>query len=229
MRLVKQIAGALAVFAASALGAAAHAQTLPADGDPCGILEWEETYDANARMIACAERDIAEAQAYLAIVYWTASEPGARPEYRGLPRGLNQDQLRAEGRRLMEAAAEGGAAVAQNELGLALLDGQYGMDVDFVRARHWLELADAGGDALAPFNLARLYHLGLGVEQSDAETHRLLRVAIERGHRPAMCSMAALLLRESPPDMGEVVRLRQAAAEFEGPCTEYDLMPELRR
>lgn len=230
MRLVRQIASALTVFAASALIASAEAQTLPADGDPCGLLEWEETYEANPRMIACAERGMPEPQAYLAMVYWGASNAQARrSEDIGLPRGLTVDQLRAEGRRLMEAAAEGGSSVAQNELGLAALDGQHGIDVDFALARRWLEQAEAGGDAYAPFNLARLYNLGLGVEQSDAETRRYLRIAVERGHHGAMCSMAMLILNDRPPDMGEVVRLRQAAQASEGPCTEYDLMPEMRR
>lgn len=230
MRLVRSTLGALAAIAAGALIAAAHAQTLPADGDPCGLLEWEETYEANPRMIACAERGMPEAQAYLAMEYWGASASTTMTsEDHGLPRGLTAEQLRAEGRRLMEAAAEAGSTVAQNELGLAALDGTYGMEVDFALARRWLEAADEGGDAYAPFNLARLYHMGLGVAQSDAETHRLLRRAAERGHSGAMCSMAVLLLRQSPPDMGEVVRLRQAAQAIDGPCDDYDLMPELRR
>ncbi len=231
MRLVSTVVEALAAMAASAFMFAAQAQMLPADGDPCGIFDAEESFEANPRLLVCAERGMPDAVGLLAMIYWSASVSSRGAEGFGLPHDMDVAQLQAEGRRLMEAAASAGSAAAQNELGIAALDGEYGLDVDFALARHWLEQASEGGDHLAPFNLARLYNLGLGVEQSNAETQRYLRLSVARGHRPAMCSLAVILLREGAagPDAGEVVRLRQAAQDIGGPCLDDDLMPELRR
>lgn len=64
-------------------------------------------------------------------------------------------------------AAEGGDAVAQNNLALLYAEGKEGLPGDAAKAAELYRAAAEQGNAVAQFNLARCYALGEGVETDE--------------------------------------------------------------
>ena len=62
-----------------------------------------------------------------------------------------------------------------------------GVERDFRRAAALYERAANGGDVLASYYLANLYHLGRGVEENPEKELALYRYAAEAGHAGAQC------------------------------------------
>jgi TPR repeat protein len=209
----------------------------PTSPDRCGIERANEEGAANAELEQCAAVGEATAQATLGFLYWgAASATYCRagvcnlddPSRRGLNPNLTLAELQAEGRRLMEAAAHGGVAEAQNELGLAHLNGDYGVPLDFDAAQAWPRVATDGGDAIAPFNLARMYFAGLGVGQSSSQGEALLRLSAERGYPAAQCSLVHWLSQYSDSGRREEAQALQSAIARSGrQCTGDDVMREM--
>jgi TPR repeat protein len=164
----------------------------------------EEWYSTRA-LERCAAAGDAASQAMLGMMYWGASDSelcddkGCRkgnPEKYDLSPALEHAVLEREGRRLLESAGGKGDARAQNELGLAFLDGLYGVQSDPVAARRWLTKATQLGDHIGAYNLARIYFVGLGVQRSPDTGEYLLRLSASRGYEPARCSLIVLLGRQ---------------------------------
>jgi TPR repeat protein len=133
------------------------------------------------------------AQAYLGMIYWSTSDDRTLdPESNGLEPHLSREQLRAIGRRLIESAATNGSYEARNELGLAHLTGSFGVPKDFARSLNLFTAADAQGDPIAAYNLARMHYAGYGVERSAPRAIQLLWRSAARGYQPALCTLALL-------------------------------------
>jgi TPR repeat protein len=214
----------VALFVATVLASCDDAALQRVANDPCGIDEATLNTEASYTLRVCAALGDVEAQARLAMIYWA----NADNEYAVVELGLSADQLRTEGRRLMESAARAGNTEAQNELGLAHLDGDFGVPVDYERAFAWLTAADQRGDALASYNLARIYYAGYGRPRSEAFAERFLWRSAARGYQPAMCTLAAL--REQAPGEAEALRIAARAIDYPYACAadQSDLTREFR-
>lgn len=189
----------------------------------CGIAHVEKEWRANAELLACAQSGDPQAQAWLGMLYWSASESGADSwSDFALPGKLSVQGLEREGARLLEAAAVGGIAIAQNELGRAFKRGEFGRPIDYTQALRWLSAAAEQGDELAQYNLADMYLHGLGVTPSVSEAERLLRASSERGYRPARYSLAELLQDRGALD--EARAIRNGVAASAEPCGPQDLL-----
>ena len=200
--------------------AMAPAAALPmAAPDECGVLRSQRDNDTNPELEACAARGDPEAQAWLGIWYLG----GARGNT-----ALSDAEREAEGLRLIQLAAHSGNGAAQNELGLAYLNGEFGLPADPSHALRWFISAHAAGDMIAPYNLARVYFSGRGVRQSFMQGEAYLRDSAARGYKPARCSLALLVERRRGGG-AEALTLRTLAAhsDFEAPCAEHDIMAEL--
>lgn len=207
----------LCALALTLLAAAACA---PSD---CAIARAQTDWRVSKALERCAADGNAKAQSLLGMIHWSAgraqdmkcavdpnvnfdprtlAESGAcqrvpaNPKNFGLPQTMSVADLNAKGRELLLAAAESGDAIALNELGLADLEALNGQPVDYAAARGWFERASAAGDNIAPFNLARMHHAGLGAPRDDAAAIRELQLSQERGYPSAVCALAVMATRQ---------------------------------
>ena len=222
------IACALAMVTLSACHEVTNAAT---SNDPCGIERVLDDGLATDALQACAARGDARAQAYLAGVHWSASSArfGSNEDW-GLDATLSGEQLQSEGRRLMESAVARENAEAQNELGLAHLEGLYGVPRDPDRAFNLLTLADARGDSLAPYNLARMHHAGVGAPQSSLQAELFLWRSASRGYQPALCTLAWLRENRGARWTARALRIAARALDDGYSCSfeHSDLADEFR-
>ncbi|MBL8557295.1 MAG: sel1 repeat family protein [Hyphomonadaceae bacterium] len=229
-------------FSLVCLALAALAACAPGD---CGIIRAQTEWRASKALERCAAKGDAKAQSLLGMIHWSAGraqhmkctvDPNssfdprtlaesdacqrvpANPKNFGLPEAMSVADLNARGRTLLEAAAASGDAIALNELGLASLEALNGTPVDYAAARSWFDRASAAGDSIAPFNLARMHHAGLGAPRDDAAADRELALSQERGYASAACARLVIAARAR----GEPVA--SDAAE----CTRADLPAEFR-
>ncbi len=89
------------------------------------------------------------------------------------------------------SAANGGLALAQNELGLFYLSGRFGV-ADLPAAASWFTRAAQAGLAAAQNNLATLFERGTGVEQSFEKAGQLYTLAAQQGNASATLAIARL-------------------------------------
>lgn len=222
----------LALAAIAMLFACATAPVPAVDApapDDCGVVRAQDENVTSPELEACAVRGIASAEARLGMLYWGESASSYRGS-RGIAETLTVPELQAEGRRLIESAARNGNSEAQNELGLAYLDGEYGMETNLDEALRWLRAATDGGDSIAPYNLARMYFSGRGVMQSAAEGETHLRLSARRGYKPGRCSLARWLDQHSDrASRAEASALRYAATrdDYGYGCAAHDIMEEM--
>lgn len=87
------------------------------------------------------------------------------------------------------SAANGGLALAQNELGLFYLSGRLGV-ADLPAAASWFTRSAQGGLAAAQNNLAALFERGAGVEQSFDKAGQLYSLAAQQGNASATLALA---------------------------------------
>lgn len=195
------------------------------------VAEADEAGESSPRLEQCAAEGDPYAQAVLGFMYWSASGSlqckddncVVSPARSNLPEGLTVAELRRRGLSLIESAAVKGRADAQNELGVAALEGWLGVRQDFAVAREWLEKSTAAGDAIAPFNLARMHFAGWGVPVSEEAAERYFRMSALRGYKPAYCSLMRYL-----DDKGriEATILRWTSLSAIG-CAPDEIAPEL--
>lgn len=215
---------------------------VPAD---CGVMRAQTEWRASKALEHCATKGDAKAQSLLGMIHWSAgraqdmkcnvdpnatfdpktlAESGAcrrvpaDPKNFGLAATMSVADLNAQGRTLLLAAAESGDAIALNELGLASLEALNGQPVDHAAARSWFERASAAGDNIAPFNLARMHHAGLGAPRDDDAAIRELTLSRERGYPSAVCALAIVTARKN----------RTAAPPQDEACARADLPVEFR-
>lgn len=223
-----------AVLASVCLAACATAGVAPAAPqveaqDACAFGADLEEFAVTPAMRRCAEQGEPQAQAWLGMVYWAASDSvsGDFDVYGIDGPGWTVERLQAEGRRWLEAAAASGEPMSQNELGRAAMLGEFGTPIDYAVARRWLTLAAQNGDALAMFNIARMHHFGLGVPASASAAEDWLRRSAAAGGRSATCTLAALLdLRDTDAAREEARGLRRDVLKLAsgGPCDPADMV-----
>jgi len=92
---------------------------------------------------------------------------------------------------LLERAAAGGDAEAQNLLGVMQLNGM-GTPLDARRAATCFEAAAAQGLKEAQYNLSNLLFNGLGIAADEMGAQENLLAAARAGHRPALRSLGLL-------------------------------------
>jgi len=148
--------GALAIAAMFLLHGESVAQPAP---DRCGILHVQENWYASKPLLVCARRGDAEAQAWLGMLYWSASQAefGGSGGW-GIPERLTKQDMQREGLRLITLASESGVAVAQTELGRARLLGDFGVSgepLQIVRVPIWARKHDLGSGGSAEWFLNR--------------------------------------------------------------------------
>jgi TPR repeat protein len=213
---------ASAIALASLLGCPAREQPAAVD-DPCGIERLKDDWIATPALHACADRGDARAQAYLGMIYWTESDSRYPDrEGNGVDPNLTNDQLRAEGRRLMEIAVLAGSREAQNELGLAHLEGRYGVPKDAHRALALLTAADGQDDSLASYNLARMHYAGMGVTKSELQAQAFLWRSASLGYQPALCTLALLREKEGADATARAFRLAARAMDVDFFACSFD-------
>lgn len=144
----------------------------------------------------------------MGLLYLAASESdNVNLEHYSLDPVVPPQTLRDRALELMFSAAEnGGGGVAQNEIGLAYLEGAYGFDQDFKKAREWLEKALNAGSEIAPYNLARVYSNGLGVTVDADRATSYLALSAKRRYCPARAAMTQL---EAVAEGKELATLRE--------------------
>lgn len=112
-----------------------------------------------------------------------------------LPKGDASDRLSADPRlparfRDLEARALDGDANAQHDLAAIYTAGQTGVKINYTKAAQWFEEASYQGVSNAQYNLAVLYHQGLGVSKDTKKAIELYRVAAANGHAEADYNLA---------------------------------------
>ena len=215
------IAGSLMCGAPGAIAQSPECKKIVAFVD----IDWVSTQELEQ----CAADGDTEAQALLGMMYWGASEDGGWPEDYGFEPDLSVEEMRARGLSLPQVAGEKGHSGAMNEIGLAYFETGYGFEQDLVAAREWLTRASDAGDAIAPFNLARIYFGGHGVPASTEIAERFLNLSAEREYRPGVCSLHVLKERKleftSPFERGYYAFMRGSHPDAQ--CWPHEIMPEL--
>ncbi|MCH7224736.1 tetratricopeptide repeat protein [Haloferula sp. A504] len=126
--------------------------------------------------------------------------------------GENPDLLTAY--RHLVAAADGGLATAQNELGLLYVSGNLGA-ADGPAAVAWFTRAAKAGMAAAQNNLATLYERGAGVALNYGSAGELYSLAANQGHAEATTALARMhaLGLGTEPDLAKAWALATIAVE----------------
>jgi tetratricopeptide (TPR) repeat protein len=99
----------------------------------------------------------------------------------------------AEARRLYDKAADGGYAMAFNNIG-ASYEGGMGVPVNYVEAAKWYGKAAEAGEPTAMVDLGWLYETGHGVKKDYAEAIRLYEAAVKAGEPSAMNNLGLLYM-----------------------------------
>lgn len=193
--------------------------------DRCGLSAATEDFTASPELVACAGAGHVRAQSLLGMIYWFASTGSGGD--RGLDPTLSEQELQDTGKRLLEsAAAKKGGRDASNELGLACLKGEFGLERDDARALQYLAIAKDGGDEIAPLNLARIYAGGYGVERNLERAEEELALSAKRGYADAQCIMAEW--KKTPRDSVNMLQ-SLLEAEYVPSCRDASFPEALER
>lgn len=237
-RLVFSLAMAGTAWLAGAAAQGQPPSPAPSPSPDCRQIA-DDAYNewvATPALLHCVKGGNGAAESVLGMIHLGAGgstscdKDGCHPEdptHFGLPAAMSVDDLNREGLRLLMSASTRGQADAMNEIGIANLDGSAGLVQDPTLARDWFERATEAGDMYGPYNLARLYFSGRGVEQSAETAEHYLRLSAQRGYRPAICSLARIVAGKSVLN-----RITSAILNFTGgdaarDCDGYDIMNEL--
>lgn len=214
----------------AALLAAGNARAQPAGNCKAVADAAYKDWSASPDLASCAKSGSADAEAILGMMYFSASTcqdedcRRALMEELGHPASISSRQLSAEGLRLLRAASAKGESSSSNEIGNAYLSGEYGMPQNSAEAHRWLLKSTADGDDIGPFNVARMYLGGLGIEQSTDVGMRYLYLSAQRGYWPARCTLIELNERKNV-----FIRIANDILTFFGTrqCAHYDIMKEI--
>jgi len=205
-RLFRAPALLLALALATNLALAADKQEIGADAFDWASRSWSRADYTVARLTPFAERGSPRAQTILGYVHlyghgtardvgravqWFAKAAGQKypPAQHALARlflGATEAgaRERAEGVKLMRAAARASHPLAQVELGLMHERGQY-VKRDSKRAVAWFQRAAEQAFAPGQFLLALALAKGRGIKKNQAAAHDWGRRAAERGYGEA--------------------------------------------
>ena len=128
----------------------------------------------------------------------------------------------ADAQPLLERAAEGHDAEAQNLLGIMLLNGM-GVTPDVRRAAVLFEAAAAGGLKEAHYNLANIKFNAIGAVRDEAAAQRHLLAAARAGHRPSLRSLGFIYHAAGKQDRWPALATHcfRLAAEAGDPLAQY--------
>lgn len=186
--------------------------------DRCGLQLAQTEFVYSDQLKACADNGDPEALAWLGILYWSDVESEQTQFYwNGIP--YTDTMLEKLGLAAMRSAAANGSVIAANELGLAYMEGTFGLNIDVQAALPLLEAADAQGDEYAPQNLAILYANGRGVPRSKERALEYLKRSADRGSVVSLWTMGAYHLSkktDADVEIAEAFFLR--AAMLGGEC-----------
>lgn len=156
----------------------------------CGVAHAEEYFEAGPILKICAATGYADAQAHLGFLYLAASKSKRTGEGFNLePVGTALDARERGIELLFRAAKNGGSGIAENEIGLAYLEGAFGFEQSYEKALSWFEKGLKKGDVLSPYNIARIYAFGFGVTPDLEKSVLYLEVSATRGY----CSAGEVL------------------------------------
>lgn len=112
------------------------------------------------------------------------------------------------------SAANAGVPVAQNELGLLYVSGNFGLS-DPIAGSAWFALAAKAGFAAAQNNLGTLYERGMGVPVDFNNAGQLYMLAANQGHPAATTGLARLHAsgQGTPQDLPKAWALASLAIE----------------
>jgi len=99
--------------------------------------------------------------------------------------------------------AESGNAGAQLQLGLAYLDGRYGVAPSPSKALHWLSISAKSGNAYAEDALGNLYARGVGTEKDMPTAMSWWKRAIADGNPQARLHLGEALINEGQTKKAE--------------------------
>ena len=136
--------------------------------------------------------------------------------YGGLPTRLNKPVLSKPGpsasgieqlKRALTAKADAGDVKAQRVLGqlyqYSTLTADGRARPDYTGAAYWYQQASDHGDAEAAYELAILYHDGLGVAANASQAFHLLQKAAEANYVPAMPLLSDAYADQKTPVSGQ--------------------------
>ena len=96
-------------------------------------------------------------------------------------------------------------------MGQIYLDGERGVNKDYIQAVRLFRKAVRKNDELAFFNLGLCYDFGKGVRQSDRLACKFYSKAALRGHVAAMCNLGAILVDYEGSQRDGILWTRRAA------------------
>ena len=108
-------------------------------------------------------------------------------------------------------AADKGDVWAQVDLGQIYLDGERGVNKDYIQAVRLFRKAVRKNDELAFYNLGLCYDLGKGMRQSDRLACKFYIKAALCGHVAAMCNLGAILANYDGSQRDGILWTRRAA------------------
>ena len=108
-------------------------------------------------------------------------------------------------------AADKGDVWAQVALGKMYLDGERGVNKDYIQAVRLFRKAARKSDELAFYDLGLCYDLGKGVRQSDRLACKFYSKAALCGHVAAMCNLGAILANYDGSQRDGILWTRRAA------------------
>lgn len=95
----------------------------------------------------------------------------------------------------LSSLANKGDAGAQLQLGLAYIDGRYGLTADSKTGLYWLNQSANSGNAYAEMAIGKAYANGQGVEKNTALAEKWWRKAIKGGNNQARLLLGDMLIR----------------------------------
>lgn len=112
----------------------------------------------------------------------------------------------AQSRLKLQAEAEAGNVMAQNELGLIYCLGDW-VDQDFKIAMEWFEKAADQGDPDASNNIGIMHQSGQGVEKSYVNAYAWFSVAVTNGNKLAQEHKGLVVKEMTPEQISEAEEL----------------------
>lgn len=116
--------------------------------------------------------------------------------------------------------AEGGDAVAQNEVGSRYYAGR-GVPRDDAEAARWIRTAAEQGYAPAQYNLGLLHFRNRGVPGTDAEAARWYAAAARQGYAPAQAGLGYLHIYGAGVERDSVLAYMWLELAFRGAPDEF--------
>jgi TPR repeat protein len=223
------------IFAGICWLVACGAEAQPIDCD-VAVDTANDSWTVSPELIHCVRDGSARAESLLGMIYVSVDTPcleddclPSDPAEYGLDASSTADDRQKEGIRLLRSASAQGQGDAMNEMGIVYLDGTAGMQQDYALAKGWFERATEAGDSYAPYNLARMYLYGRGVDTSEGTAFEYLRMSSKRGYRVATCSLGLLVEHKNLMNqlIGAYVRIVAGMAGKRS-CEWYEIMEELR-